>query len=96
VIGFLVALESFVDPTDGMPVEAGRTYVSPRSDVYRMFPHRFKRVIRWTADSPEAIDRIGGMTEFGRVETRQRVSAVARSAGLRPAWQLQREPWRLT
>jgi hypothetical protein len=38
----LVATRSFVDPTDGQPIEAGLTHVAPSADVARMFPESFK------------------------------------------------------
>lgn len=41
-----VALESFVDPSDGVPVVAGQTLVDGSADVYRMFPQRFKEIAR--------------------------------------------------
>jgi Prokaryotic homologs of the JAB domain len=41
-----VALETFTDPTDGVLVTAGMTYVDGSADVYRMFPSRFREVAR--------------------------------------------------
>lgn len=41
-----VATTSFVDPTDGLEVVAGKTYVTGGADVYRMFPSRFKEIAR--------------------------------------------------
>ena len=55
-----VALVDFVDPTDGQLIEAGKTFVSPRADVYRMFPSRFKRasgMARSAIGAPEAMMR---------------------------------------
>jgi hypothetical protein len=41
-----VATQTFVDPTDGVLVEAGLTHCSESADVVRMFPHRFKPIER--------------------------------------------------
>jgi hypothetical protein len=38
----LIARVSFIDPSDGQPIEAGRTHVAQNSDVARMFPDRFE------------------------------------------------------
>jgi hypothetical protein len=63
-VKWYTALESFVDPSDGGPIEAGMTVVSGTADVYRMFPSRFKAISR---------DGIGG-----DVLTRSPVGATAR------------------
>ena len=39
-----VAVETFIDPTDGQLVEAGKTVVSDKAEVFRMYRHRFKRI----------------------------------------------------
>ena len=49
-----VAIENFVDPTDGTLVEAGVTVCSDEADVVRMFPDRF---VPWSGDLAE-LDRI--------------------------------------
>ena len=98
-----VAVETFIDPTDGQLIEAGKTVVSDKAEVFRMYRHRFKRfrgVFGRTADvgSLDELERLGETTHFlgasvslshGR---RRRASVTSE----RPAWQLQREPWRLT
>jgi Prokaryotic homologs of the JAB domain len=38
----LIATETFVDPTDGQLVEAGKTRCSEDADVVRLFPSRFR------------------------------------------------------
>lgn len=83
--GYLVACETFIDPTDGQLVEADYTYVAPGADIARMFPHRFRRVTRTAPSSPERIDRIGGMSGIGREKTKQRTPR-------RPVWQLGPDP----
>jgi hypothetical protein len=94
-VSFYVATESWRDD-DGDWIEAGKTFVLDAADCFKKHPGRFRRVQRILRDSlDDGLERIGGATGFGRTETRQRVSSVARSAGLRPYWQLQREPWRL-
>jgi hypothetical protein len=39
----LIATSSFTDPTDGLPIIAGRTRCSEDADVVRLFPERFRR-----------------------------------------------------
>jgi len=91
-----VAVKTFVDPTDGQLVEAGRTYVAASADCLRMFPRRFKKITRAEDfGSPDLVTRIGAPTSFGRASS-TRMPAKMRSTALRPYWQLQREPWRLT
>jgi hypothetical protein len=88
-----VALESFVDPSNGAPVVAGQTQVDGSADVYRMFPSRFREIERDEARGG-SITRTGGT---GFVGKRQRAPKhPARESPWRPYWQLgKRKTWRL-
>jgi hypothetical protein len=67
-----VATETFID-ADGDLIEAGRTFVSPRTDVYRMYPHRFERFTRsFGATSrempvPEHLEEVAGIGGLTRL-----------------------------
>ena len=63
-----IATETFVDPTDGVLVEKGRTYVSPNADVFRLYPSRFKKAPRRPDQAP---GRLGG-DEFPRPPSSRR------------------------
>jgi hypothetical protein len=87
-----VALTSFLDPSDGEWIEAGRTYVSHEADVFRRFPDRFE--IARSSSFDGAITRVGGTAELGK---RQRPpKRPVRKNSSRPYWLLREpEPWRL-
>jgi hypothetical protein len=56
----LVSIVDFVDPTDGLPIIAGRTRCSEDADVVRMFPDRFKPCPDWGPTDSRALIRAGG------------------------------------
>jgi hypothetical protein len=91
VSGFFVAVETFVDPSDGQLIEAGRTHVLSSADVFRMFPARFRRLKRDTGS------RIYGL--LAHSDDSVGISRAAQSR--RPSWQLTdddggyTEAWRL-
>jgi hypothetical protein len=85
-VNFLVATATFVDPSDGQMIYAGRTFVSSGSDVARSHPRNFKPATGH--GSPSGVYR-------GRVERKR--PWTTKSSSERPAWLLdtETEPWRL-
>ena len=98
-----VATETFIDPTDGQLIEAGKTVVSDRAEVFRMYRHRFKRFRgdfgRTALASSDELERLGDVTHFLGAEVTIRHGGRRRRAEVtlgRPHWQLcEPEPWRL-
>lgn len=92
----LVATRSFIDPSDGTKIEAGRTYVRESADVARSHPQNFKPA---SARVRGGIDRIDQTVQIGRPRPRapkRRVKKTRASASSRPYWLLgENEPWRL-
>ena len=84
-----MARQSFVDPSDGQPIVAGRTLVSHEADAYRRFPERF---CRWSGDGLARSDGIVRV-RLPRPPGRRKSSRPIE----RPAWLLETttEPWRL-
>jgi proteasome lid subunit RPN8/RPN11 len=68
----LVATRDFVDPTDGMPVKKGMTYVDESADVARSYPENFAPASRKLG----AITRIGGSVELVDRPTQKRSETI--------------------
>ncbi len=98
-----VAIESWLDD-DGDWIVAGKTVVSERADCFRKHPGRFKRFTRDFGRSTDfgaqgELVRLGELTHFVGASVALSHGRRRRAASVtvgRPAWQLQREPWRLT
>jgi len=83
-VNFLVATATFVDPSDGQMIYAGRTFVSAGSDVARSHPRNFKPATG--RGSPSGVYR-------GRVETKRRPRI---NSSEQPSWLLHTQTdWRL-
>ena len=92
-----VALQSFVDPSDGGEIVAGRTFVSSHADVYKRFPERFE--LARSAIKEGAITRLGGTVALVHRPRRRPLERSARSSSpSRPSWMLDEpepESWTL-
>jgi hypothetical protein len=93
----LVATRTFIDPSDGQPIEAGKTYVHESADVARTHRQNFRPT---SARISGGIDRIDQSVQVGRPRPRVAPKRPAKktpaSASSRPYWLLgENEPWRL-
>jgi hypothetical protein len=64
-MSYFVAVEDFIDETDGAAIKKGVTHVSAEADCYRLHPAKFKQIER-SAYVPgiTAITRVGGVAEL--------------------------------
>jgi hypothetical protein len=92
----LVATRTFTDPSDGLLVEAGKTYVHESADVARSHPQNFKSV---SCPRRGGISRIDETVLLGNPRPRppkRPAKKTPASASSRPYWLLgENEPWRL-
>jgi hypothetical protein len=84
-VNFLIATATFVDPSDGQMINAGRIFVSAGSDVARSHRRNFK---------PATGHGLPSGVYRGRVETKRRPRT---NSSEEPSWLLPTEhkPWRL-
>jgi hypothetical protein len=83
----LVAVESFTDPTDGVRVEAGRTFVHETADVARLHPERFKPV-QGKSNAPITRLHDGATAKLAGAGSPPTGRRPRRPVSRRPSWQL--------